>query len=130
MILKYVLGLTLNNAKSEIICEDHEVRGRVITALPGAMVVDPQKACLLESPSGDVACIDATLEKKIQALNTMGTRFPYLSSHDALSLCCGTLLPSPSSTTSYDRHHVSCLGSWQSMTQLYVPSSALSPTPP
>ena len=81
-----VLGLTLNNAKSEIICEDHEARGRVITALPGAMVVDPQKACLLGSPMGDVACIDATLEKKIQALNTMGARFPYLSSHDALTL--------------------------------------------
>ena len=28
-----VLGLTLNNSKSEIICEDHEARGRVITAL-------------------------------------------------------------------------------------------------
>ena len=81
-----VLGLTLNNAKSEIICEDHEARGRVITALPGAMVVDPQKACLLGSPLEDVACIDATLEKKIQALNTMGARFPYLSSHDALTL--------------------------------------------
>ena len=81
-----VLGLTLNNTKSEIICEDHEARGRVITALPGAMVVDPQKACLLGSPLGDVACIDATLEKKIQALNTMGALFPYLSSHDALTL--------------------------------------------
>ena len=83
----------MNNAKSEIICEDHEARGRVITALPGAMVVDPRKACLLGSPLGDVACIDATLEKKIQALNTMGARFPYLSSHDALTLLRHSSIP-------------------------------------
>ena len=81
-----VLGLSLNNAKSEIICEDHVTRGRVITALPGAMVVDPQKACLLGAPLGDVACIDACIEKKIQALTTMGTRLQHLSAHDALTL--------------------------------------------
>ena len=81
-----VLGLSLNNSKSEIICEDHVARGLVITALPGAMVVDPRNATLLGAPLGDVACIDACIEKKIQALTTMGTRLHHFSAHDALTL--------------------------------------------
>ena len=41
------LGLCVNNSKSEIVCHDDVVRGTLITVLPGAMMVDPERACLL-----------------------------------------------------------------------------------
>ena len=80
------LGLSLNNSKSEIICHDDEARGTIITALPGAIVVDPRKASLLGSPLGDITAIDASLDEKTEALSTMGARFSHLSSHDSLIL--------------------------------------------
>jgi len=40
------LGLSLNNSKSEIICHDATTRETLITALPGALVVSPENACL------------------------------------------------------------------------------------
>ena len=80
------LGLFLNSSKSEIVCHADVVRGTLITALPGAVVVDAEGACLLGSPLGDLASIDASLDKKIQALSTMGDRFSYLSAHDSLTL--------------------------------------------
>lgn len=80
------LGLSLNPVKCEVICHNHMVRGRIVVALPGVRSVDPEKACLLGSPLGDVASIDAALEEKIEALSTMGARFPHLSSHDSLIL--------------------------------------------
>ena len=36
------LGLFLNSSKSEIVCHADTVRGTLITALPGAVVVDPE----------------------------------------------------------------------------------------
>ena len=39
------LGLFLNNSKSELICVDATVSSTVITALPGALVVDPALTC-------------------------------------------------------------------------------------
>ena len=80
------LGLHLNNSKSEIICRDDTVRGTIITALPGAMVVEPEKTCLLGSPLGDVASISASLDEKVQALSVMGARFSHLSAQDSLIL--------------------------------------------
>ena len=44
------LGLVLNNSKFEIICHGDAAGGTIITALLGAMVVDPERACLLGSP--------------------------------------------------------------------------------
>ena len=46
------LGLSLNNQKSEIICDDPVTRGTIISALPGARVVDPSGATLLGFPIG------------------------------------------------------------------------------
>ena len=80
------MGLTLNNSKSEIICEDATIRQTIITSLPGAQVVNPDSASLLGSPLGDVSSIDNSLSEKIQALQVMGTRFQYLSAHDSLIL--------------------------------------------
>ena len=80
------LGLFLNCSKYEVICHDDTVWGDIASALPGAMVVNPESACLLGSPLGDVASIDASLEEKIRALSIMGSRFPHLSAHDSLTL--------------------------------------------
>ena len=80
------LGLFLNCSKCEVICHDDTVRGHIAFALPGAMVVNSESACLLGSPLGDVASIDASLEEKILALSIMGSRFPHLSAHDSHTL--------------------------------------------
>ena len=80
------LGLFLNNSKSEIICVDATVRGTIITALPGALVVDPAEAYLLGSPIGELHSIDTSLQEKITALSIMGDRFSHLSTHDSLVL--------------------------------------------
>ena len=73
------LGLFLNNSKSEIICVDATVRGTIITALPGALVVDPAEAYLLGSPIGELHSIDTSLQEKSTALSIMGDHFsqPY-----------------------------------------------------
>ena len=72
------IGLTLNNTKSEIICNDATIRGILICSLPGAQVVEPQKASLLGSPLGDVGSIDSTLAEKTKARRLMSTRFTYM----------------------------------------------------
>ena len=80
------LGLSLNNSKSEILCYDPSTRGSIISVLPGVMVVDRERACLLGSPLGDVSSIEACLDGKIQALSIMGARFVHQSPHDSLIL--------------------------------------------
>ena len=80
------LGLSLNNSKSEIICHDVTTWETLTRALPGAVVVNPESACLLGSPLGNVSSIDICLDDKIQALSIMGARFTHLSTHDALIL--------------------------------------------
>ena len=80
------LGLILNHQKSEIISSDNAARGSVLCAIPGARVIDPEKATLLGSPVGDIDCISAVLEEKIGMLKTMGERLKYLFSHDAILL--------------------------------------------
>ena len=62
------VGLSLNNQKSEIICSDPVTRGTIITALPGAQVVDPSGATLLGSPIGNTSCISISLKEKTHAL--------------------------------------------------------------
>ena len=81
-----ILGLTLNNEKSEIICKDAATRGNILCSLPGAQITPPEKATLLGSPLGDVASIDASLKEKTKALRLMGTRFKHMSAHDSLIL--------------------------------------------
>ena len=56
-----IITTTTNNSKSEIICVDAVVRGTIITALPGAVVVDPENAYLLGSPIGDLGSISVLL---------------------------------------------------------------------
>ena len=81
-----VLGLPLNNHKSEIICFHPTVRGTILCSLPGAQVIAPDKATLLRSPIGDVTSIDASIEEKIKALHLIGKRLKNMSTHDSLIL--------------------------------------------
>ena len=73
------LGLTLNNSKSEIICNDNTTRGSIIAHLPGAQVVEPSHASLLGSPLGDDRSVSMAIEEKITTLVRMGERFEYLT---------------------------------------------------
>ena len=52
-----LIGLHLNHRKSEVICGDSATREAILSALPGARVVDPMSATLLGSPIGDVGSI-------------------------------------------------------------------------
>ena len=72
------LGLILNNSKSNAVLRD-----TVITAIPGALVVDPD-ACPLGSSLDDFLFLNASLDEKIEAL--MGAQFVHLSAHDSLFL--------------------------------------------
>ena len=80
------LGLTFNNSKSEIICNDNTTRGSIIAHLPGAQVVEPSHASLLGSPLGDDRSVSMAIEEKIATLVGMGERFEYLTAHDSLVL--------------------------------------------
>jgi len=66
------IGLTLNNQKSEIICNDPVTRGTIIIAMPGACVVESLRATLLGYPIGNACCISDVLKDKINALEVMG----------------------------------------------------------
>ena len=80
------LGLHLNHRKSEVICGDSATREAILSALPGARVVDPMSATLLGSPIGDVGSISNMISEKIHLLETMGERLQYLFAHDAILL--------------------------------------------
>ena len=80
------LGLHLNQRKSEVICGDSATREAILSALPGARVVDPMSATLLGSPIGDVGSISNMISEKIHLLETMGERLQYLFAHDAILL--------------------------------------------
>ena len=101
------------------------MRGHIASALPGAMVVNPESAYLLGSPLGDVASIDASLEEKIRALSIMG-------SHTCLPMTLSpywvTRLRSPSCTTYYAQLLAFCQTFWRSTIPAFAPFSALSPT--
>ena len=60
----------------------------MIVNLPGSVVVDHEKACLLGSPIciGNVSSFDSAIEDKIHTLRTKGDCFPHLAAHDSLTL--------------------------------------------
>ena len=89
--------------------------------LPGAKIVIPERACLLGSPLGRVASIDASLEEKIVALKTMDAHFNLFL---PMMLLPSFVIPLlfPSSITSCGQRHASCLDSWRNTIPLCVPS--------
>ena len=61
-----VLGLSLNQAKSEVICKDNDTRDGVLSTLRGAKVVQPSNATLLGCSIGSVPSISASFEERIK----------------------------------------------------------------
>ena len=53
------LGLSLNQQKSEVICEDDHTRAAIQAMFPEARVVSPSEACLLGSPIGYIGTISS-----------------------------------------------------------------------
>ena len=80
------IGLRLNCAKSEIICNNRLIIDSVLPSLPGAQVIEPTSATLLGSPLDNEACVSVALEKKINNLTKMGDRLALLTAHDSLLL--------------------------------------------
>ena len=57
------MGLSLNNSKSEIICNDPVTKEVLITSLSEAPIVDPSDACLLGSSLENVDSISNAIQK-------------------------------------------------------------------
>ena len=68
------LGLSLNQVKSEVICEDKHTRAVVLSSLQGAKVVEPINASIQGYSIGNVSSISASLEERIKQLAVMGER--------------------------------------------------------
>ena len=58
------LGLVLNRATSELICESTEARDHLMFAIPGLQLTDVKHATLLGSPIGDIDCITTSITEK------------------------------------------------------------------
>ena len=80
------LGLHLNERKSEVICDDLAARDSILLSIPEAQTIDPESACLLGSPIGDIRSISDAISGKTKLLRTMGDRLQHVSAHDALLL--------------------------------------------
>ena len=79
------LGLSLNQQKSEVICEEEHTRTAILAMVPEARVVSPSEACLLGS-IGDVGTISSIIDEKVHLLEIIGDRLQHLDSHDAILL--------------------------------------------
>ncbi len=77
------IGLSLNAAKCEIVCDDMTSCGTLLVALPGAQLIKESQAQLRGSPLGDAECIFVALAEKVEELQRLGKR---LQMHDALVL--------------------------------------------
>ena len=80
------LGLSLNESKSEVICDDPVVRDLVAARIPGAKVLEPSAASLLGAPIGNGESVSEAIQHKLHLLHTMGERLHHISAHDALLL--------------------------------------------
>ncbi len=62
------IGLSLNGAKCEIVCDDMTSCGTLLVALPGVQLIKESQAQLLGSPLGDEECISVALAEKMEEL--------------------------------------------------------------
>ena len=86
------LGLSLNHKKSEVISHNPVARETLLTTAPDLSVTNPDCACLLGSPLGDVECISRTIQEKTASLRTMPS---YSSATLSLSQSSCTLCGQP-----------------------------------
>ena len=81
-----LLGLQLNRAKTELVCDDANTRDSMLSVVSELRAVCCGEASLLGTPIGGAELIDNTITSKIQKLRLMGDKFRFLKSQDALSL--------------------------------------------
>ena len=79
------LGLFLNHAKTELICEE-PAGDLLLQAAPDLCQVKPENATLLGAPIGQLKSINSAISSRLQALKTMGSRLPHFHRQDALLL--------------------------------------------
>ena len=86
------LGLSLNDMKCEIVCNDNLSCDTLLVALSDAQLVKVSQAQLLGSPVGDDECVATVVMDKVEVLRRLGERLHSLTAHDAL-ICCAIVLP-------------------------------------
>ena len=79
-----LLGLILNQAKSEVICANKDTMSSILTSFPTLNPFDPRH--LLGSPIGGIEAIEDTIKAKVADLQRLGERLPLLEAHDSLCL--------------------------------------------
>ena len=80
------LGLSLNQSKTELICDDLASCEAFLYEVPDLQVVSCSEASLLGSPIGSVECVDSVIQQKVAQFQLMGDRLSLLHAHDALLL--------------------------------------------
>ena len=79
------LGLHLNHAKTELICEDPD-GSLLLEVAPDLCKVNPEEAFLLGSPTGRLTSINSAITSRLNVLKTMGSRLHHFHKQDALLL--------------------------------------------
>ena len=82
------LGLSLNERKSEVICDDPVVRDLVAARIPGAKVLDPSAASLLGAPIGNGESVSEAIQHKLHLLHTMGERLHLVQTDSKINPDC------------------------------------------
>ena len=80
------LGLQLNRAKSELVCEDSGTRDLMLRATLGLQAVGMDHAEILGSPVGSKRSVDDVINEKLRLLGLMGERLRLLQAQDVLLL--------------------------------------------
>ena len=67
-----LLGLILNQSKSEVICANKDTISSILTSFPTLHPSDPRHAILLRSPIGGIEAIEDTIKAKVADLQRLG----------------------------------------------------------
>ena len=85
------IGLRLNCAKTELMCDDACTRNAVLSVASELQVTNTGQATLLSTPIGSLGLIDDTITSKINKLKIMEERLLHLPRQDALLILRNSL---------------------------------------
>ena len=85
------IGLRLNRAKTELVCDDACTRNAVLSVASELQVTNTGQATLLGTPIGSLGLIDDTITSKINKLTIMEERLLHLPRQDALLILRNSL---------------------------------------
>ena len=85
------IGLRLNRAKTELVCDDACTRNAVLSVASVLQVTNSGQATLLGTPIGSLGHIDDTITSKINKLIIMEERLLHLPRQDALLILHNSL---------------------------------------